>query len=121
MAVEVQDERTLRQGEPFKELEEVMIESHRSICKDRVTTLCKGQEGLIHFLQRNLDVFAWLHEDMLGVDQTVMTHRLSVDPNAKPIKQKKRNFAPKRNKAIAEEVENSCKPALFERYIILTG
>ena len=41
---------------------------------------------------------------MGGVDPTVITHRLNVNPSFKSIKQKRRSFAPKRQKAIIEEV-----------------
>ena len=41
---------------------------------------------------------------MGGVDPAVITHRLNVDPSFKPVKKKRRIFAPKRQKAINEEV-----------------
>ena len=41
---------------------------------------------------------------MGGIDPTVITHRLNVNPSFKPIKQKRRSFAPERQKAINEEV-----------------
>ena len=42
---------------------------------------------------------------MGGIDPTVITHRLNVSLSFKPIKQKRRSFAPERQKAINEEVE----------------
>jgi hypothetical protein len=42
---------------------------------------------------------------MPGIDPSVISHRLNVDPNYRPVKQKRRNFAPERNQAIHEEVE----------------
>ena len=41
---------------------------------------------------------------MGGIDPTVITHRLNTSPSFKPVKQKRRNFAPERQKAINEEV-----------------
>ena len=41
---------------------------------------------------------------MRGIDPTVITHRLNVSPSFKPVKQKRRSFAPERQKAINEEV-----------------
>ena len=41
---------------------------------------------------------------MSGVDPTVITHRLNVNPSFKSVKQKRRSFSPKRQKAINEEV-----------------
>ena len=51
-----------------------------------------------------MEVFAWKQEDMGGVDPAVITHKLNVNPSFKPVKQKRRSFAPKRQKAINEEV-----------------
>ena len=59
---------------------------------------------LIHFLKQNMEVFAWKQEDMGGIDPAVITHRLNVSPSFKPVKQKRRSFAPERQKAINEEV-----------------
>lgn len=42
---------------------------------------------------------------MPSIDPNVMTHRLSVDSKIKPTKQRRQNFAPKRNAAMAEEVD----------------
>ena len=41
---------------------------------------------------------------MGGIDPTVITHRLNVSPSFKQIKQKRRSFAPERQKAINKEV-----------------
>ena len=60
---------------------------------------------IVEFLKENLDVFAWTHEDMSGIDDRVIVHRLNVDMMKKPIQQKSRVFALERNKAIMEEVE----------------
>jgi hypothetical protein len=57
------------------------------------------------FLRDNTDVFAWSHEDMSGIDPLVLTYRLNVDLSHRPVKQKRRSFAPERNQAIYEEVE----------------
>ena len=60
---------------------------------------------LTHFLKHNKDVFAWKQADMEGIDPAIITHRLNVSPSFKPVKQKRRSFAPKRQKAINEEVD----------------
>ena len=51
-----------------------------------------------------MEVFAWKQEDMGGVDPAVITHKLNVNPSFKPVKQKRRSFAPERKKEINEEV-----------------
>jgi hypothetical protein len=58
-------------------------------------TICIGtkanqqdQAELLSFLDKNSDVFAWLTSDLVGVSKDVIEHRLQVNPNAKPKKQK---------------------------------
>ena len=41
---------------------------------------------------------------MLGIDPSVIVHRLNVSPSFPPVRQKKRVFAQERDQAIAEEV-----------------
>ena len=57
------------------------------------------------FLKKNLDFFAWSHEDMPGIDRRVIEHSLNIYATKKPIQQKRRVFASEQNKAIMEEVE----------------
>jgi hypothetical protein len=63
------------------------------------------REALISFLKSNMDVFAWTHDDIPGIDPATICHKLNVDPSIRPIKQKRRVFAPDRNQAISDEVE----------------
>ena len=49
-------------------------------------------------------MFTWKLEDMGGIDPTVITHKLNVSSSFKSVKQKRRSFAPERQKAINEEV-----------------
>uniref|UniRef100_A0A2N9EKX3 Uncharacterized protein n=1 Tax=Fagus sylvatica TaxID=28930 RepID=A0A2N9EKX3_FAGSY len=65
----------------------------------------KMKESLVQFLKSNKDVFAWSHEDMPGIDPSIISHKLNVDPSLRPVKQKRRVFAPERNNAIMEEVD----------------
>ena len=65
----------------------------------------KTKQDLIQFLREIIDVFAWSHEDMLGIDPNVITHHLNVYLSSKPVRQKKRVFAPKKDNAIKEEVQ----------------
>ena len=62
------------------------------------------RSSLIHFLEQNMEVFVWKQEDMGGVDPTLITHRLNVNPSFKLVKQKRRSFTLERQKAINEEV-----------------
>ena len=44
------------------------------------------KEQLTSFLQDHADCFAWTHEDMVGIDPNVISHKLNIDPTFKPIK-----------------------------------
>ena len=46
----------------------------------------KTKEDLVQFLRKNIDVCAWSHEDMPGIDPSVITHRLNVYPFSKPVR-----------------------------------
>ena len=63
------------------------------------------KKGLIDILRKYADVFAWSPSDMPGLDESVSMHRLSIDPQKTPKIQKRRNFAPERQKAIDIEIE----------------
>ncbi|KAL0433427.1 UNVERIFIED_CONTAM: hypothetical protein Slati_2677000 [Sesamum latifolium] len=65
----------------------------------------KIEEELVHFLRTNSDVFAWSVHDLTGIDLRVMMHKLNVDPNSRPVRQKKRTLGQERNEIIKEEVE----------------
>ena len=60
---------------------------------------------LVEFLRENVDVFAWSHEDMVGIDPEVMSHRLNIDPRFRPVRQKRRPLTKERSDAIKEEVD----------------
>ncbi|GJW45205.1 hypothetical protein Tco_0074004 [Tanacetum coccineum] len=68
------------------------------------TLIEEGQKALCELLRHNLDIFAWKPEDVTEVPRHLAEHRLNVREGCLPDKQKKRNQAPERNKAIQEEV-----------------
>ena len=63
------------------------------------------KKDLICFLRKSIDIFAWSHKDMPGIDPGVITHRLNMYPSSKPVRQKKGVFALERDNAIKEEVQ----------------
>ena len=72
----------------------------------RIGTLASWpvRQTLMTFLRDNQDVFTWTHKDMPGIDPSIIVHKLNVSPSFPPIQEKKRVFAQKWDKAIAEEV-----------------
>jgi len=63
------------------------------------------QQSILDFLRKNISTFAWSMADMKGIDPTITTHELNVDPTFKPIRQKRRKLGPDRSKAVNEEVD----------------
>ena len=92
--------------EPTKVLEDVPLDKSNL---ERFTKIGTGmgekmKQELVEFLKKSIDVFAWSHEDMPGIDPNVITHCLNVSSSYKPIHQRNWVFAPKRYKAKKQEV-----------------
>ena len=91
--------------EPSEELELVQLDDNPKHLAYIGSKLAEDLRSLlIHFLRQNKEVFAWKQEDMGGIKPAIITHRLNVNPSFKPVKQKRRSFAPERQKAINKEV-----------------
>ena len=90
----------------MEELKEVTFDDSRPDRMTRVGTLASRpiHQALTMFLRENQDVFTWSHEDMPGIDPSVIVHRLNVSLSSSPIRLKKRVFSQYREKAIAKEV-----------------
>jgi hypothetical protein len=44
------------------------------------------RKSLIQFLRNNKDVFAWSHGDMLGINPSIISHKLNINPTLRPVK-----------------------------------
>ena len=93
--------------EPMEAVEDVPLDKSNPEIFTRIgiSMEMKTKQELVHFLKKSMDVFAWSHKDMPGIDLSVITHGLNVYPSSKPVRQKKRDFAPERDNAIKEEVQ----------------
>ena len=100
----IREQRTI--AEPVEELEEVILDESKPGRMTRMGTLASPtvRQDLANFLRMNQDVFAWSHEDMPRIDLSIIVHRLNVNPDSSPVRQKKWVFAQERDKAVAEEV-----------------
>ena len=94
-------------AEPTEVLEDIPLEEGNLEKFTRIGTSMKEKtkQDLVQFLRENIDVFAWSHENMPGIDSSVITHHLNVHPSSKPVRQKKRVFALERDNAIKEEIQ----------------
>ncbi|XP_074335990.1 uncharacterized protein LOC141673158 [Apium graveolens] len=95
-------------GEPVENIE--LTEGDPSRCifiSSRLPDSLK--QKLILLLREFHDIFAWKPEDMPDIDESIVIHRLHIDPNKAAVKQKRRNFAPERQQAIDEEISKLLK------------
>ena len=76
---------------PTKVLEDVPLDEGNPEKLTRIGTSMeeKTKQDLVQFLRKSINVFAWSHEDKLGIDLNVITHPLNVYPSSKPVCQKK--------------------------------
>ena len=102
--LDMRDE-VLTRPEPSEELEPVQLDDDPEHLAYFSTKLAGDLKSLLtQFLRQNRDVLHWKQSDMGGIDPAVITHRLNTSPSFIPVKQKRRSFAPERQKAINEEV-----------------
>ena len=91
--------------EPSKELEPIPLDDKPEHLAYIGSKLAEDLKSLLtHLLKQNKDVFAWKQSNIGGIDPAIITHRLNINSSFKPVKQKRRSFAPERQKAINEEV-----------------
>ena len=90
---------------PSEELEPIQLDDQPEHLVYIESKLAKDvRDLLIHFLKQNIEVFAWKQEDMGGINPAVITHKMNSSPSLNLVKQKRRSFAPERQKTINEEV-----------------
>ncbi|WJX27446.1 hypothetical protein P8452_16261 [Trifolium repens] len=94
-----------RRVSPIEELEKVQIGEATYQTTNIGTSLQpEEREKILATLKRNIDLFAWHPSDMPGIDETIITHKLSISPETKPVSPKKRIVGEERRAAIIEEV-----------------
>jgi hypothetical protein len=55
------------------------------------------------------DIFTWSYEEMLGIDPSIVVHKIKTYPDAKPVQKKLRPVHPKKVATIKAEVEKILK------------
>ena len=115
------EQRTI--AEPVEELEEVMLDQSRPGRTTRMGTLASPtvRQDLANFLRRNQDILAWSHEDMPEIDPSVIVHRLNVNPDCSPVRQKKRYSRKNGIKQWRKRLENYWRRGSSEKSTTLTG
>jgi len=63
----------------------------------------EAQDKIVEVIARHMDAFAWFTSDMLGIDPDFLCHRLTMDPQVQPVRQRWRNYNEKRRLVIEQE------------------
>jgi hypothetical protein len=104
-----------RRVSPIEELEEVQIgEEQHQTTSIGSTMGAEEKEEVLAILRENVDLFAWNSEDMPGIDETVITHKLAIANNAKPVVQRKIKQGEERRTTVDEEVAKLIKAQFIE-------
>ena len=51
------------------------------------------ESALVALLKEYQDIFAWSYQDMPGLNTSLITYKLGIDPTNRPIKHAARNFS----------------------------
>jgi len=102
----IEERRIVTEPTEVEVLEDVLLEEDdlEKFTRIGTGTKEKTKQDLVQFLRKSIDVFAWSHENMPGIDPNVIAHRLNVYPSSKPVRQKKRIFAPERDNAFKNSI-----------------
>ncbi|XP_074327297.1 uncharacterized protein LOC141665218 [Apium graveolens] len=86
----------------------------RKILKVGSQLIYEMRERLTRFLFKNLDIFAWSHSDMIGINPGVICHHLNIFPNYTGVRQKRRPVSGERAIALKEEVDQLLEVGLIK-------
>ncbi|XP_057739852.1 uncharacterized protein LOC130956943 [Arachis stenosperma] len=91
---------------PNEELEKVILKEDPTKFTFIGTSITgEERQNIINCLRQNADLFAWTSGDMPGIDPAVITHKLQINPTARPVCQKKRNLGAEKQSASVAEVK----------------
>ena len=65
----------------------------------------EAQYQIAKVIERHLDPFAWSASDMPGIDLDFLCHHLAMDPQVRPVRQRRRKFNEERRQAIRDETQ----------------
>ncbi|XP_021812768.1 uncharacterized protein LOC110755796 [Prunus avium] len=93
--------------QPAEDLETVALDESQPDRYVRIGTMLNAtlRAEFIQFLRRNSEVFAWSYNDMPGISPDIISHKLSISPAFKPIRQKPRSYDAERYEAMKNEVD----------------
>ncbi|CAL8993945.1 unnamed protein product [Prunus brigantina] len=100
------DDNATPQAQPAEELETISISDAQDRQVRIGTSLSPSlRTDFITFLRANSEVFAWSYNDMPGISSDVISHKLSISPSFKPVRQKRHSYDTERYEAMKTEVD----------------
>ena len=63
------------------------------------------QDQIAEVIARHLDAFAWSASDMPDIDPDFLCYHITMDPQVRPVRQRRRNFDDERRQVIREETQ----------------
>ena len=97
----------------------VKIDLNNGEGEEKLIKISKGlseeeRRKLIALLRKYKDVFTWSYQKMPGLSPNLVTYKLKVDPNVKPVKQPPRNYRLDVEEKIKSEVNKLLKVGSIE-------
>ncbi|XP_072054440.1 uncharacterized protein [Arachis hypogaea] len=83
---------------PTDDLEKVELHTDNQYTNIGSAFSAGRKQHLKSILKANADLFAWTPADMPGINPNFICHKLAVNPNARPIRQNKRNLGGRKKK-----------------------
>ncbi|XP_072078031.1 uncharacterized protein [Arachis hypogaea] len=109
---------TLERPTPTEDLEKIYFTKNTDKFTYVGSTLSSEEKSSFQaFLQQHADLFAWTPADMPGIDPSIISHKLALDPSVRPIAQKKRNLGHDRKQAFLEETKKLIREIRFTTWL----
>ncbi|XP_072062158.1 uncharacterized protein [Arachis hypogaea] len=86
------------QNHSKQQVNNVDLTNGKSISNDEL-------QAITTFLQEQPDLFAWKPSEMPGIDPQIISHKLAINPSARPVQQKKRQLGEEKRRASLEETQ----------------
>jgi len=100
-----QEDREMRPHQEETELVHLGTNSGKKEVKIGMGMTAPVREELMALLKNYQDIFAWSFQDMPGLSSDIVQHKLLINPECSPVKQKLRRMKPKTSLKIKEEVK----------------
>ncbi|VFQ74689.1 unnamed protein product [Cuscuta campestris] len=109
--------------EPDANTEEIQIDTFNPERKVKTRADLQGEQRteIVQVLNRYKSLFAWSVADMLGIDQSVICHRLSILEGFRPVRQKKRFLESEQRDFVKKEVKDLLEMELPDRKVTEEG